>query len=121
MLGLSVLLEANNKACKSSSAYRSLMAFRNLGIDIVGILPRASGGLRFLFIAIDTFTKWMEAMPVVNITQDAAVKFLHSIIYRFGVRKWVLTNNGTQFNGAKFVRCYSDFCISHQASFAVHP
>jgi hypothetical protein len=24
----------------------------------------------------DTFTKWMEATPVVNITQEAAVKFL---------------------------------------------
>jgi hypothetical protein len=37
-------------------------------IDIVGVLPRAPGGFRFLFIVIDTFTKWMEAMLVVNIT-----------------------------------------------------
>jgi hypothetical protein len=36
------------------------------GIDIVGILPRAPGGFRFLFVTIDTFTKWMEAMPVVK-------------------------------------------------------
>jgi hypothetical protein len=46
------------------------------GIDIVDILPRALGGFRFLFVTIDTITKLMEAMPVVNITQDAAVKFL---------------------------------------------
>jgi hypothetical protein len=51
----------------------------------------------FLFISIDTFTKWMEATPVVNITQEAAVKFLQSIIYRFDVPKRVLTDNGTQF------------------------
>jgi hypothetical protein len=38
------------------------------GIDIVGVLPRALGGFRFLFVAIDTFTKWIEAIPVVNIT-----------------------------------------------------
>jgi hypothetical protein len=34
-------------------------------------------------------------MPVVNITQDASVKFLQSIIFRFGVPKWVLTDNNT--------------------------
>jgi hypothetical protein len=61
----------------------------------MGILPRAPGGFSFLFVTIDKFTKWMEAMPVVNITQDAAVKFLQSIIYRFDVPKWVLTDNGT--------------------------
>jgi transposase InsO family protein len=86
----------------------------------VGILPRASGGFRFLFVAIDTFTKWIEAMSVVNITQEAAVKFLQSIIYRFSVPKWVLTDNGTQFKGVKFVRCYVDFGIHHQPSSAAH-
>jgi hypothetical protein len=37
-------------------------------IDIVDVLPRAPGGFRFLFVDIDTFTKWMKATPVVNIT-----------------------------------------------------
>jgi transposase InsO family protein len=87
----------------------------------VGALPRELGGFRFLFVAIDTFTKWMEAMAVVNFTQDATVKFLQSIIYRFGVPKWVLIDNGTQFKGAKFSRCCKDFDISHQASSVAHP
>jgi hypothetical protein len=65
------------------------------GVDIVGILPMAPGGFKFLFVSIDTFTKWMEATPVVNITQEATVKFLKSIIYRFGVPKRVITDNGT--------------------------
>jgi transposase InsO family protein len=84
------------------------------GIEIVGVLPRAPGGFRFLFVTIDTFTKWMKAMPVVNITQEAVVKFLHSIIYRFGVPMRVLTDNKTQFKGAKFVRCCIDFGIHHR-------
>jgi hypothetical protein len=67
------------------------------GIDIISVLSRAPGGFRFLFVGIDTFTKWMEATLVVNITQKAAVKFLQIIIYRFGVPKRVLTDNGTQF------------------------
>jgi hypothetical protein len=65
------------------------------GIDIVDILPRAPGGFRYLFVGVDTFTKWMEVMSVVNITQKAAVKFLQSIIYRFDVPRRVLIDNGT--------------------------
>jgi transposase InsO family protein len=42
----------------------------------VGILSRAPEGFRFLFVAIDTFIKWMEAMPVANITQEAVIKFM---------------------------------------------
>jgi hypothetical protein len=38
------------------------------GIDIVGVLPRAPGGFRYLFVRVDTFTKWMKVMPAVNIT-----------------------------------------------------
>jgi hypothetical protein len=51
-------------------------SFTIWGIDIVGILPRAPGGFRYLFVGINTFTKWIEAMPVVNIMQEAAVKFI---------------------------------------------
>jgi hypothetical protein len=46
------------------------------GINIVDVLARAPGGFIFLFVIIDTFTKWMKDMPVVNITQEAVVKFL---------------------------------------------
>jgi transposase InsO family protein len=74
-----------------------------------------------LFIGVDTFTKWMEVVPAVNITQEAAVKFLQSIIYRFNVPRRVLTDNGTQFKGAKFARCCSNFGIHHQPSSAAHP
>jgi hypothetical protein len=63
----------------------------------------------------------MEATPVVNITQEAAFKFLQSIIYRFGVPKRVLTDNGTQFKGAKFSKRCADFGIDHHPSSATHP
>jgi hypothetical protein len=87
----------------------------------VGILPRAPGGFRYLFVGINTVTKWIEAMPVVNITQEAVIKFLQSIIYIFGVLERVLTDNDTQFKGAKFMRCWADFGIHHQPSSAAHP
>jgi hypothetical protein len=63
----------------------------------------------------------MEATIVVNIIQEAAVKFLKSIIYRFGVPKKVIMNNGTQFKGVKFLRCCASLEIHHQPSSAAHP
>jgi hypothetical protein len=75
------------------------------------ILPRVPGGFIFLVVATDTFTNWMEAMSIANITLEATVKFLQSIIYRFDVPRRVLTDNGTQFKGVKFVRCCTDFGI----------
>jgi hypothetical protein len=48
-------------------------SFAVWGIDIVGILPRAPSGFRYLFIGVDTFTKWMEVMPAMNITQEAEI------------------------------------------------
>jgi hypothetical protein len=74
------------------------------GIDIIGVLPRTPGGFRFLFVGIDTFTKWMEATPLVNIMQEAAVKFLQSIIYRFDIPQRVLTDNGTQFKRSQVLK-----------------
>jgi hypothetical protein len=66
-----------------------------MGVDILGPFPRAVGGCRFLFVAIDKFTKWPEATPMVNITQGATIGFLKSIVCRFGVPSRIITNNGT--------------------------
>jgi hypothetical protein len=73
------------------------------GVDILGPFPRAIGGYRFLFVAIDKFTKWPEATPVVNITQGAVVAFLRSIVCRFGVPSRIITDNRTQFTSRLFV------------------
>jgi transposase InsO family protein len=91
------------------------------GVDILGPFPRAVGGYRFLFVAIDKFTKWPEATPMVNFTQGAAVAFLKSIVYRFGVPSRIITDNGTQFTS----RIFQEYCedIGTQLCFAsvAHP
>ena len=53
--------------------------FAVCGMDILGPFPRAVGGKRFLYVAIDKFTKLLEVTPVVNITKKSAVAFLKSI------------------------------------------
>jgi hypothetical protein len=65
------------------------------GVDILGPFPKAVGGYQYLFVAIDKFTKWPEATPVVNITQGAVVAFLKSIVCRFGVPNRIIMDNRT--------------------------
>jgi hypothetical protein len=36
-------------------------------LDILGLFPRAVRGYRYLYDAIEKFTKWSEATPVVKI------------------------------------------------------
>ena len=50
------------------------------GVDILGPFPRAVGGYRFLYVAVDKFKKWPEVTPVENITKKSAVAFLKSIV-----------------------------------------
>jgi transposase InsO family protein len=91
------------------------------GVDILRPFPRAVGEYRFLFVAIDKFTKWLEATSVVSITQGVVVAFLKSIVYRFGVPSRIFTDNGTQFRS----RLFQEYCegISTQLCFAsvAHP
>jgi hypothetical protein len=73
-----------------------------MGVGILGPFHRAIGGYRYLFVAIDKFTKWPEATPVVSITQSAAIAFLKSIVCRFGVPSRIILDNGTQFTSWVF-------------------
>jgi hypothetical protein len=81
------------------------------GLDILEPFPRAVGGYRYLYVAIDKFTKWPEATPVVNITKASATTFLKSIVCRFGVPNRIITNNGIQFTSQYFQEYCEDVDI----------
>jgi transposase InsO family protein len=91
------------------------------GLDIVGPFPCAAGGYRFLYVAIDKFTKWPEATPVVKINKQSAVKFIKSIIYRFGVPNRIITDNGSQFTSGDFQGYCEDLSIQICYVSPAHP
>jgi hypothetical protein len=76
--------------------------FAVLGLDMVGPFKKVTGGFTHLFVAVDKFSKWIEAKPVVTITADKARDFFISIVHRFGVPNRIITDNGTQFTGGVF-------------------
>jgi transposase InsO family protein len=72
-------------------------------------LQKAPGGFKHLLVAIDKFSKWIEVRPLTSIGSKQAVAFFTNIIHRFGVPNSIITDNGTQFTGKKFL----DFCEGH--------
>ncbi|GJY21086.1 reverse transcriptase domain-containing protein [Tanacetum coccineum] len=76
----------------------SAWPFSQWGIDIVGPLPTAPGGARFLVVAIDYFTKWVEAKPLISTTGKHMEKFVwEHIVCRFGRPQAIISDNGKQF------------------------
>ena len=59
-----------------------------------------------MLVAVDKFTKWIEAIPITSSTASTAVNFIRSIIFRFGVPNIIITDNGTNFTVEEF----KDFC-----------
>jgi hypothetical protein len=60
------------------------VALQRWGLDIVGPLPTAQGNLKFTFVAVEYFTKWIEVRAVSTITSKTAQKFFwQNIVCRF--------------------------------------
>ena len=54
----------------------SAWPFAKWGMDILGPFSLATGLRKFLFVAIDYFTKWVEAEAVAQITEAQARDFV---------------------------------------------
>ena len=71
-----------------------------LGIDVIGAIePKASNGHHFILVAIDYFTKWVEAASCTNVTRSVMVRFIkRELICRYGLPRKIITDNGTNLN-----------------------
>jgi len=73
-------------------------------------------------VAIDYFTKWVEAEPLAKITEARVQDFIwKSIIYRYGLPKVIITDNGRQFSGAKLRKFCEDHMIQQRFTSVAHP
>ncbi|KAI3797126.1 hypothetical protein L1987_32378 [Smallanthus sonchifolius] len=96
--------------------------FQKWAIDIVGPFPEAPGKIRFLIVAIDYFTKWVEAKALASITGIQVKKFVwECIVCRFGLPLFIVTDNGKQFVDNPFKQWCMDMKMQQIFTSVAHP
>lgn len=94
-------VQANPHA--SLSNISSPWLFYQWGIDIVGPFPEAPEKLKYMVVAMDYFTKWIEAEPLACISGRQMIKFVwRNIMTRFDMPKMLVSDYGLQFTEKPF-------------------
>ncbi len=88
--------------------------FHRVALDTAGPLPETKSGNKYILVAIDHYSKWCEAKAVADHGAKTVAGFLEDeIICRYGVPKFVLTDNGGEWAAEFDVMC-KDYAIQHQ-------
>ncbi|KAE8725121.1 Cullin-associated and neddylation dissociated [Hibiscus syriacus] len=97
--------------------------FSMWGIDVIGaITPKASNGHCFILVAIDYFTKWVEAASYANIKRSTVCKFIKKeIVCRYGLPERIITDNALNLNNKMMTELCAQFKIKHANSVAYRP
>ena len=98
------------------------LAIRTMGIDIIGPLPLGKRQVRFLLVAIDYFTEWVEAEALAMITEAKVQNFVwKNIVCKFEIPKTIISDNGHQFDSHEFRSFCSSLGIRNKYSSPGHP
>ncbi|XP_004306016.1 PREDICTED: uncharacterized protein LOC101304797 [Fragaria vesca subsp. vesca] len=86
---------------------------RGWAIDFVGIIhPHSSEQQKFIIVATDFFTKWVEAKPLKVASANSVRNFIFRyIISRFGIPECIVTDRGAAFMADSVVKYLNDYDI----------
>jgi hypothetical protein len=74
-----------------------------------------------MLVVVDKFTKWVEAAPVTTQDSAAAINFIKSIIFCFGVPHSIITNNRKNFTSKEFKSYCESMGIKLKFASVAHP
>ncbi|GKC06728.1 reverse transcriptase domain-containing protein [Tanacetum coccineum] len=89
------------------------------GIDFMRPFP-SSRGNKYILVAVDYLSKWVEAKALP--TNDARVvcKFLKYLFARFGTPCAIISDRGTYFCNDQFAKVMLKYGVTHRLSTAYH-
>nr|GFA09423.1 reverse transcriptase domain-containing protein [Tanacetum cinerariifolium] len=89
-------------------------------IDFMGPFPSSKGN-KYILVAIDYLSKWVEAKALPTNDARVVVKFLKSLFSRFCTSKAIISDRGTYFCNDQFLRVMAKYGVIHRLSTSYHP
>nr|GEX02313.1 reverse transcriptase domain-containing protein [Tanacetum cinerariifolium] len=94
--------------------------FNIWGIDFMGPFT-SSRGNKYIFVAVDYLSKWVEAKALPTNDARVVVKFLKSLFFRFGTPRAIISDRGTHFCNDRFTRVMIKYGVTQRLATAYHP
>src|SRR6266511_2074193 len=96
--------------------------FERWRVDIVGLLPIIREGNRYIVVAMDYFSKWLEVRSLKTANADTVATFLYEeIICRFGALRILQSDREIHFINELIQRLTRRFKIKHSLSSPYYP
>lgn len=93
-----------------------------LGVDLMGPFPRSSSGNLHLLVFVDYLSRWVELFPLRKATAETISQYLtKEILTRWGVPKYILSDQGPQFVSTVFEETCKRWNITLKKTSAYHP
>ncbi|GJX05652.1 reverse transcriptase domain-containing protein [Tanacetum coccineum] len=77
-------------------------------------------GNKYILVAVDYLSKWVEAKALPTNDARVVVKFLKSLFARFGTPRAIISDRGTHFCNDKFAKVMSKYGVTHRLATAYH-
>ncbi|GJW58107.1 reverse transcriptase domain-containing protein [Tanacetum coccineum] len=90
------------------------------GIDFMGPFP-SSRGNKYILVAVDYLSKWVEEKALPTNNARVVVKFLKYLFARFGTPRAIISDRGTHFYNDQFAKVMLKYGVTHRLSTAYHP
>nr|GEV05355.1 reverse transcriptase domain-containing protein [Tanacetum cinerariifolium] len=81
----------------------------------------SSRGNRYILVAVDYLSKWVEAKALPTNDDHVVVMFLKSLFARFKTPRAIISDRGTYFCNDKFAKVMSKYGVTHRLATAYHP
>nr|GEV89863.1 reverse transcriptase domain-containing protein [Tanacetum cinerariifolium] len=90
------------------------------GIDFMGPFP-SSGGNKYILVAVDYLSKWVETKALPTNDSRVVCKFLNNLFARFGAPRAIISDRGTHFYNDQFTKVMQKYGVTHRLATPYHP